>query len=75
MVALVDQQTINAPNQIPACIQLFDLVAEGTVASTSPGLRIPYSYIFDEPKENAPDAVITNAELSSFALMMFDHMQ
>ena len=67
-----DRQTIKTPTLIPTCIQLFDIKTEGTVTSASPELRIPYCCIFDEPNENAVDVVFTNAELSSFALMMFD---
>ena len=70
MVALDDRQKIQAPTQIPACVQLFDIDSERTVASASPELRIPYCCIFDELDENAPDVVFTNAELSSFALRM-----
>ena len=71
MVSSDDQQTIKAPTLIPTCVQLFDIGTEGTVTSASPELCIPYSYIFDEPNENAVDVVFTNAELSSFALLMF----
>ena len=71
MVTSDDRQTIPAPTLIPTCVQLFDIEVDGTVFSESPDLRIPYSSIFDEPNENAPDAVLTNAELSSFALRMF----
>ena len=71
IVASDDRQTIQGVTQTPACVQLFDIDAEGTVASESLDLRIPYSSIFDELKENAPDAEFTNAELSSFALRMF----
>ena len=71
MVTSDDRQTIQAVAQTPACVQIFDIDAEGTVASESPDLRIPYSCIFDEPNENEVDVVLTNAELSSFALQMF----
>ena len=71
MVALDGPQTIQVATQTPACVQLFDIETEGTVISASRELRIPYSSIFDEPSENAQDAVFTNAELSSFALRMF----
>jgi len=72
MVASDDGQTMQVATQTPACIQLFDMDAEGTVLSESPDLRIPYSCIFDEPNENAPDAVFTNAELSFFAPWIFN---
>ncbi|PUU83642.1 hypothetical protein B9Z19DRAFT_1060758 [Tuber borchii] len=75
MVASDGPQKIQVPTQIPACVQLFDIDTERTVASASPELRIPYCCIFDEPDENAPDAVFTNAELSSFALKMFKQLQ
>ena len=71
MVTSDDQQTIQAPTLSPACVQLFDIETDGTVTSESPELRIPYRFIFDEPNENAVDLVLTNAELSSFALRMF----
>ena len=71
MVTSDDWQTIQAVAQTPTCVQIFDIDAEGTVASESPDLRIPYFYIFDEPNENEVDVVLTNAELSSFALRMF----
>ena len=72
MVTSDDRQMIPAPTLIPTCVQLFDIEVDGTISSESPDLRIPYSSIFDEPNENAPDAVFTNAELSSFALWMFE---
>ena len=75
MVASDDRQTIQVVTQTPACIQLFDIDAEGTVESESPDLRIPYSCIFDEPNENAPDAVFTNSELSSFAPCIFNALR
>ncbi|PUU80379.1 hypothetical protein B9Z19DRAFT_1123633 [Tuber borchii] len=74
MVTSDDRQKIKGPPQTPACVQVFDIDAEGTVASEFPGIRIPYSCIFDEPNENAPDALLTNAQLSSFALSMFNHV-
>ena len=72
MVASDDPQTIQVATQTPAYVQHFDIDPEGTVASESPDLRIPYSCIFDEPNENAPDAVFTNAELSSFGPWIFN---
>jgi len=71
MVASEDGQKIQGSAHIPANVQLSDIDSEGTLASASPDLRIPYPCIFDEPNENAPDAVFTGAELSSFALWMF----
>ena len=71
MVTSDDQQTIQAPTLSPACVQLFDIETDGTVTSESTELRIPYCFIFDEPNENAMDLVLSNAELSSFALRMF----
>jgi len=62
------------PIGAPTCVQLFNINANGEVTSTSPGLCIPYSSLFSEPNENAQDVVLTNAELSSFALRMFDLM-
>jgi len=67
-------RTRDTPISFPSCVQLFNINANGAVASTSPGLCIPYSSIFDEPNENAADVVFTNAELSSFALRMFRMM-
>ena len=58
----------------PSCVQLFNINANGEVASTSPGLCIPYGSLFNEPNENAQDVVFTNDELSSFALRMFNLM-
>ena len=75
MVASDDRQTIQVATQTPACVQIFDIDAEGTVESESPDLRIPYSCIFDEPNENAPDAVFTNSELSSFAPWIFEELR
>jgi len=72
MVASDDRQTMQVATQTPACVQLFDVDAEGTVLSESPDLRIPYSCIFDEPNENAPDAVFTKAELSFFGPWIFN---
>jgi len=62
------------PIGAPTCVQLFNINANGVVTSTSPGLCIPYSSLFNEPNDNAQDVVFTNAELSSFALRMFDLM-
>ena len=74
IVASDDPQTIQVAAQAPTCVQLFDIDVEGTMASESPDLRIPYSCIFDEPNENAPDAVFPNAELSSFTPWIFNEL-
>jgi len=66
--------TRQSPNGVPRCVQQFKINTNGAVISTSPELRIPYTAIFDEPNENPPDVVFTNAELSSFALQMFEMM-
>jgi len=66
--------TRHPPIGAPTCVQLFNIDANGVVTSTSPGLCIPYSSLFNEPNENAQDVVFTNDELSSFALRMFDLM-
>jgi len=66
--------TRHAPIGAPTCVQLFNINANGEVTTTSPGLCIPYRSLFNEPNDNAQDVVFTNAELSSFALRMFNLM-
>ena len=74
VVGLEDWQMGQAAARLPACLQLFDTNPKGTVASRSPGLFIPHCCLFDEPNANESDAMLTNAELSSFALRVFQQM-
>ena len=69
------RQTRQTRAWIPEHVQDFNIDEEGVVTSASQKLSIPYDCIFDEPSENASDVVFTNAELSSFALWMFNLLQ
>jgi len=54
----------------PGRVHDCDIDEKGVVVSASSELRIPYDFFLDEPPDNASDAVLTNAELSRFALSM-----
>ena len=64
----------DTPIGFPSCVQLIKINANGVVTSTSPELRIPYGSLSDESNGISQDVVFTNAELSSFALRMFEMM-
>jgi len=69
------RQTRQTRAWIPEQVQDFNIDEEGVVTSASRKLSIPYDCIFDEPSDNASDVVLTNVELSSFALRMFNFLQ
>jgi len=68
------RQTRQTRAWIPGRVQDYDIDAKGVVVSASSELRIPYGCIFDEPPDNASDVVLTNAELSDFALFIFSKL-
>ena len=56
-------------------VQNCGIDEKGVVDSASPELRIPHEFFFDKPPDNGSDVVLTNAELSDFALWVFPRLE
>ena len=75
MVETGRRQTRLTPALIPRCVQDFDINEAGDVTSImgSTELEVPYGCIFDEvPNPSPPATTLSIAELSAFALWLFE---